>query len=563
MAGAFSEYYPEGMPDPSVMPQPDVPPSLWARLKAAMTPPSIDQSAAHGRAGAAGILNAGGATSSAARTLGFPGAADWLEKSEGADPGAAAGASLVSPATLLGPIKDLGTKLYHDFTDAPPEGPDSHIKTKDEFLQGHQKPQLSLQETVDKARNDFTSSPAYKALVDSRHVSAKQREAQVQQVIDQAKQTYKDNQGAVAEQRGQIEKDYTDYIADQNKKLKAQHSMSFAARHPAIADLMVGTGTLGAGLMTRGLLSKIAKTGQGYVDSAETALKNPAGALDFALNANKADKYANSWNGAKLRVKQGVAVALPATAPIDMRGMGDAYDAWAQPTKYIDASGDVQDNPVQKEALGRISHPVDYFMNNLPAYGSGLIGSALLGKTAKAAPLDAINSLLDTEGIKSKMGAFNDVRKAAGMDSTAEAPVATGAFAPEVSEALKATTPTPLPKTEASAAPVSDMISKAGRVSKKAKETINMTTKPREIGKAADTAISAADKADLEELVNHVKTVNRRMKKDDIRQLILDKGFKGPADVQSYIDGEKLKLTKSPDTMQNALEDAFRTPGTE
>lgn len=340
----------------------------------------------------AGFLNMGGATSKAARYLGADGVADWLDKTTAANPDAAMFGSLTSgPLGLVGPVVDAGQASY-ELATKPAAAPPKKVLTRDEFMLSRRPQRESLAEAQQRAEQEFMASPGYQAMIGSKMVT-KANQA-LASAGERAKQAWMEqNAGADQEQSG-LDNDYMAYVDGENKRLKGENSQSFAARNPELARIMAVAGPLAAGVLTRGMLGRIADKGTKYVDEATEGLatNNPS---QYAMASSNAQK----WEDKAFRNQAG-AFAAGAAIPFEFRALGDTVDKYGLPTTYVDAAGDVQSVPAQQAAAEkfRLGNMANYVAEGVPAILSGLSGAAVGAKFARPAPVNeaqTINSLSD------------------------------------------------------------------------------------------------------------------------------------------------------------------------
>ena len=407
MAGAFDQFptvAPEAAPggafDATGMSWADLSPMDRARIaseKARATGPSF----------LAGLLGMGGATAPMMRRAGYEGAADWLDSRSAENPDVSMWGTLGSgPLALVGPVseaagafRDLATKPVPDST-----APQQRIMTRDEFMQERRPAQVPLSEFVAKAQADYQNSPAYMAMIKDNNFKASRKN--LADIAAQAEATWRANQREAGTSQAKLDADYEAYLTGEDRRLRAENAQSFAARNPELAKIGAVAGPLAAAVLTRGMFNKIAKRGQGFVDEAAGALENGQ-ALKFGLNAANAKKWAGHvpW-------KQGAAIGAASTIPLDIRGMGDAVDKYGLPTHYVDAHGEMQPVIAQQDASERLSDPIHYLKDGIPAIVSGLTGSIIGSKFAKAAPRAEAGTLGNADEIAQSIGAFSKIKGA-------------------------------------------------------------------------------------------------------------------------------------------------------
>ena len=150
----------------------------------------------------------------------------------------------------------------------------------------------------------------------------------------------------------------------------AELNKPFQERHPNVSLGMTLGAPVASALLARYGLNKIADKGESLLAKLLTAKESG----DVGAVQDAAARLAK-WKGTVLP-KQAAAIAIPSTIPVDARDMGDTIDKYSLPP----------DSPAQNAADERLSDPVQYAKDALPAIVSGLTFGGVGAKMARSAP---------------------------------------------------------------------------------------------------------------------------------------------------------------------------------
>lgn len=334
------------------------------------------------RGGLAGMLDMGGATSKAARYLGADSVADWLAHDQDKAPISSLIGSI--PTALPGILYEAGEGVAEtiDQSKNPKSAPVA--MTRDEFFRQRRKPRETLEEAAARAEREFRASPAYIDLNKRSMVKVANRE--LTNAVERAKQTWRESQSGLADEEAAIESDYQAYLDDINKQLEAENAKGFSERNPWFKTA-VGLGSIASGGLAALGLRSIAKKGDKFLDGIAAARKS-----GDAEAIHRAEEALKLWDRKRLP-RQAVAVGLPATIPMDIRGVADVVDAYGTPQTYFDARGEVQPALANVKAREHLE-PKNFIADSLPAIASGLIGAGVGAKFAKKAPVDEVGAAI-------------------------------------------------------------------------------------------------------------------------------------------------------------------------
>lgn len=333
----------------------------------------------------AGMSDPGGMVTGA---LGDTPATQRINADKAASPNAAFVGDLLNPMSLLPMIKDAGVGLYEAGRDLMSGGEEPpKLKSRDEFMGERRTKGRSLEEAVETAKKDYQNSPAYLAMIKANNFKASRKN--LADVAAQAEAAWKAGQGTKAAENAKLEADYKSYAAGFDRELEEFHGRDFADRNPGLAKALPLVGTAAAGLLTKGMFNKIAKTGKDYVDDAEKALRE--GRMgDFATAQGKV----TDWQG-RAGKQKAAAVAAGATVPLDIRAAGDLQDKYGLSREYQDSQGEWQRGRAQQTAEEKLGDPLHYMVDGIPALISGGIGAGIGAKFANRTPDIEANSIKD------------------------------------------------------------------------------------------------------------------------------------------------------------------------
>lgn len=361
------------------------------------------------RGGFAGFLDLGGATSKAARYLGADSIADWLTHDKDKAPIASFVGSI--PTALPGVLYEAGEGVAEtiDQHKNPPK-PMPVAMTRDEFFQERRKPRETLEEAAARAEREFRASPTYIDLNKRNMVKVANRE--LSNAVERAKQTWRESQAGLADEEAAIGNDYEAYLDDINKQLEAEHSKGFSERNPWFKTA-VGLGSIASGGLAAAGLGMIAKKGGKLLKAVDEAKKG--GDAERILRAERALEL---WDKKRLG-RQAMAVGLPATVPMDIRGAADVVDGYGLPQTYFDARGEIQPVLANERAREHLK-PQNFIADSLPAIASGLVGAGLGAKFATKAPVDEVAATVRPLPAK----AFDDLAEREVMNAAASGKIA-------------------------------------------------------------------------------------------------------------------------------------------
>lgn len=330
-----------------------------------------------GSAALAGLIDFGGATSKISNYLGQGDTAKAIERNKEKAPGVA-GVAGMTPLALPGILAEGAEGAYQTANPEPPV----NVISRDEFFQARRKPRETLEQAAARAEKEFRESPTYIDLNKRNMVKVANRE--LSNAVERAKQTWKESQSGIGGEEKAIEADYQAYLQDMNKKLEAEHAKGFSERNPWFKTV-VGLGSLASGGLAALGLRSIAKKGDKLLDAAAAAK-----ATGDAEKMSRAKMALEHWDKWRLP-KQTLAVGLPATVPMDVRGLADVVDAYGLPQTYFDAEGNIQPVLANERAREHLK-PENFVADSLPAIASGLIGAGVGAKFARKAPTEAVSS---------------------------------------------------------------------------------------------------------------------------------------------------------------------------
>lgn len=332
-----------------------------------------------GSAALAGLIDFGGATSKISNYLGQGDTAKAIERNKEKAPGVA-GVAGMTPLALPGILAEGAEGAYQTANPEPPV----NVISRDEFFQARRKPRETLEQAAARAEKEFRESPTYIDLNKRNMVKVANRE--LSNAVERAKQTWKESQSGIGGEEKAIEADYQAYLQDMNKKLEAEHAKGFSERNPWFKTV-VGLGSLASGGLAALGLRSIAKKGDKLLDAAAAAK-----ATGDAEKMSRAKMALEHWDKWRLP-KQTLAVGLPATVPMDVRGLADVVDAYGLPQTYFDAEGNIQPVLANERAREHLQ-PQNFIADSLPAIASGLVGAGVGAKFARKAPTEAVSAEL-------------------------------------------------------------------------------------------------------------------------------------------------------------------------
>lgn len=317
-----------------------------------------------------GAADAGGIGSGALDLAGQPDAAKALRDAQAGNEGAAGMGEMLNPlsiiSTLYGGVSDL-------FTDdvAKPE-----LKTRDQFFQERRKPVRSVGEVKAAARAEAMKSDAYKQAVEDGNTKRAERIAAAAE--RSAEDALKKDAANAGTADTNIQTDYEAYLKDYDRDLEAFYGRSFADRNPEFAKAMPVIGTLGAALLTRGLLGRVAgKTAKAADEvNAARAAGDPVRLAEATAAANQAQPG---------RLKVAGAYGAGAMVPVEAQMLADVIDKKGLPESYQDSAGEWQPVLARARASERLdpyNHPGKFAEANATALLSGGIGALTGGKLA-------------------------------------------------------------------------------------------------------------------------------------------------------------------------------------
>lgn len=188
---------------------------------------------------------------------------------------------------------------------------------------------------------------------------------------------------------------------------KAELDKPFAERHPWIATgLALGAPVASGALAYKGM-GKIAGKGESLM--ADLLKAREAGDVTAMAEKAAALKSWNRW----APLKQFGAVTVPATLPLETRGLGDIVDRFALPDS----------SKAQDRAEERLSDPVTYLRESIPAIASGLSMGALGGKMAPSAPRSDAKGMLSLYGGKDAPTLAKILREGGKESESVQAPL--------------------------------------------------------------------------------------------------------------------------------------------
>jgi hypothetical protein len=319
----------------------------------------------------AGIFDAGGLGSGALDAVGAEDAAKAVRDAKGANEGAAGMGEVSNPLSAIPTVYEGVRDLFKDDVAKPT------LKSRDEFFQERRKPVRSVGEVRAEARDRAMNSPAYlKAIEDGRRTTAEQIAKRAADDAESALGKDAANAGASETQIGQ---DYEAYRKDYDRELESYYGRSFADRNPEFAKALPIIGTVGAGLLTRGLLGRMA--GKTAETAQEVVAARKAGNPERLALARTAAEQAHP-SGKKIAG----AYAAGAAVPVEAQMLADLVDKKGLPDKYQDSSGDWKDVLARARASERLD-PINHFGKfaeaNATALISGAVGAATGGKLAR------------------------------------------------------------------------------------------------------------------------------------------------------------------------------------
>lgn len=360
------------------------------------------------RGAVAGALDMGGATSKAARYLGADSVADWLTHDKDAAPISSLVGSI--PTALPGILYEAGEGVVETIDQKNNPKPMPVAMTRDEFFQQRRKPRETLEEAAARAEREFRASPAYIDLNKRSMVKVANRE--LSNAVERAKQTWRESQSGRADEETAIEGDYQAYLDDINKQLEAENAKGFSERNPWFKTA-VGLGSIASGGLAAAGLGMIAKKGEKLLKAVDDAKK--AGDAEKILRAEKALEL---WDEKRLG-RQALAIGLPATVPMDIRGAADVVDGYGLPQTYFDARGDIQPVLANERAREHLK-PQNFVADSLPAIASGLVGAGIGAKFARKSPVDEVAAAVRPLPQKS----FDDLAQREAMNAAASGKIA-------------------------------------------------------------------------------------------------------------------------------------------
>jgi hypothetical protein len=331
------------------------------------------------------FIDFGGASSNMLRSYGGTSgekAASRLEELQGQS-GAGSLIGGFNPSAIPGAIYDAGAETYNYLTSKPePERP--AVVSRDEFFGKRRASRETLEQAQARAERDFMASPGYQTMIENKMVT-KAKEA-LRESGERAKSAWQEGQRSKASEETQIGKDYDSYIAEENRHMESENAKGFSERNPWFKPA-VAVGALASGGLAARSINKLTKRGEDLIKDVEKAKK----AGDAQLMAQSTAALKN-WDESLVR-KQIAAVTLPATVPLDVRGMADVVDKYGLPSEYYDASGNPQPVLAQQRAAEHLK-PMNFLADSLPAILSGLTGAGVGAKMAKSAPRERAQAII-------------------------------------------------------------------------------------------------------------------------------------------------------------------------
>jgi hypothetical protein len=192
------------------------------------------------------------------------------------------------------------------------------------------------------------------------------------------------------------------------KNAAAELNKPFQERHPNVALGMTLGAPVASAVLARYGLNKIADKGESLL--ANLLMAKESG--DVGAVQDAAARLAR-WKGTVLP-KQAAAVAIPSTIPVDARALGDTIDKYSLPPS----------SPAQQAADKRLSDPVQYAKDALPAIVSGITFGGVGAKMARGAPRADAAAMGDLYGSKDSATLSQILKEQSNATESVQAPLA-------------------------------------------------------------------------------------------------------------------------------------------
>lgn len=305
-----------------------------------------------------------------------------------------AGAAPVAASGLLAPSKAEAkpiAKAPRD--DAPVQAPPT-----DNGLSADQNARL-IQLQKDVARGNWRTG-----------AERRSKESELRQLQDLSAD-YSRNRNATATEAARIEatakaQREADAAAAEQKAAeeKAALDQPFQARHPTLATALALGAPAASGVLAATGLGRVANKGKSLL--AELLQAREAGdVLKMTERAASLDKWQKN-----APMKQALAIGVPSTLPADARAMGDLVDRYSLPNT----------SKAQNEADERLSDPVRYAKDAIPAIASGLVFGGVGSKFAPSAPRGEAKAMLSLYGNKDAPSLSAMLREGAAAGTAAQ-----------------------------------------------------------------------------------------------------------------------------------------------
>jgi len=239
------------------------------------------------------------------------------------------------------------------------------------------------------------------------------KEAELRQLQD-ISADYSRNRNAAATKAAEIEatakaQREADAAAAEQKAAeeKAALDQPFQARHPTLATALALGAPAASGVLAATGLGRVASKGKSLL--AELLQARQAG--DVAKITETAAAL-DKWQKAA-PVKQALAIGVPSTLPADARAMGDLVDRYSLPNT----------SKAQNEAEERLSDPVRYAKDAIPAIASGLVFGGVGSKFAPSAPRGDAKAMLSLYGGKDQATLSTLLKEQADATASVQGPL--------------------------------------------------------------------------------------------------------------------------------------------